>query len=320
MRTFLDSDLYEAGLGRAGIEAVITSQAGFKARLTWVELHDLQLLRCEENVPRIGYMTMPLPFACVSLPENSGLLPRWRGIALQAGDVMFHSLGERLHQATKGPSVWSLIAIDPIRLDDYSRTLFEKPLAPPAEGVVLRLSHRDAARLQRLHMRACRLAETKSKILAHPEVASEIEQEMMYALATCLTGARVSTAGAVKRRRASAMIRFEGVLADDLSRPLHIAGLSERIGISDQTLRSCCTEFLGISPTCYVRLRRLKQARTALREADPATVSVAEIARACGFTRLGRFAGLYQTAFGETPWATLRRLPSRPGLVGSIFR
>ena len=56
-------------------------------------------------------------------------------------------------------------------------------------------------------------------------------------------------------------------------------------------------------------LRRLKQARIALREADPTTANVAEIARACGFTELGRFAGVYQSAFGETPSATLRRLP-----------
>ena len=85
--------------------------------------------------------------------------------------------------------------------------------------------------------------------------------------------------------------------------------LCELIGVRDRTLRSCCAEFLGVSPTRYVLLRRLKQARIALREADPATASVAEIARACGFTELGRFAGVYQSAFGETPSATLRRLP-----------
>ena len=319
-RTFPDSDLYEAGLRQAGIESVIISQADFKARVTWAELHHLQLLRCEESLPRVGYLTMSPRLASISFPENSGPLPKWRGTELRAGDVMFHSLGERLHQATQGPSIWSLITIDPVQLDDYSRALFEKPLAPPADGLVLRPSARDAARLRRLHMRACRLAETKPKILAHPEVAREIEQELMYALVTCLTGAKVDTEGAVERHHALALIRFEGVLAEHLSRPLHMAELGELTGVSARTLRSCCAEFLGISATRYVLLRRLKQARTALREADPATVSVAEIARACGFTQLGRFAGLYQTAFGETPSATLRRLPSRPRLGGPIFR
>jgi transcriptional regulator GlxA family with amidase domain len=89
-------------------------------------------------------------------------------------------------------------------------------------------------------------------------------------------------------------------------------------GVNERTLRSCCAEFLGISPSRYVLLRRLKQARTALRDADRATVSVEEIARACGFTELGRFAGAYQTVFGETPLTTLRRVPGS-GPTSPIF-
>jgi transcriptional regulator GlxA family with amidase domain len=114
------------------------------------------------------------------------------------------------------------------------------------------------------------------------------------------------------------MLRFEEVLAEHLSRPLRTSELCGLIGVSERTLRSCCAEFLGISPSCYVLLRRLQQARFALREADPATTSVAEIARACGFTQFGRFAWVYQTAFGETPSTTLRRLPGQ-GLGSSIF-
>ena len=89
-------------------------------------------------------------------------------------------------------------------------------------------------------------------------------------------------------------------------------------GVNERTLRSCCAKFLGISPSHYVLLRRLKQARTVLRDADRATVSVGEIARACGFTALGRFARAYQTVFGETPLTTLRRVPGS-GPTSPIF-
>ena len=44
-RTFLEADHYEASLRQAQIEIVIASSAKFKARLTWAELHDLQVLR-----------------------------------------------------------------------------------------------------------------------------------------------------------------------------------------------------------------------------------------------------------------------------------
>ena len=65
-----------------------------------------------------------------------------------------------------------------------------------------------------------------------------------------------------------------------------------------------------MSPTQYVLLRRLKEVREALRDADPGSANVAEVAHRFGFTELGRFAGTYRTTFGETPSATLRRAPS----------
>jgi transcriptional regulator GlxA family with amidase domain len=114
------------------------------------------------------------------------------------------------------------------------------------------------------------------------------------------------------------MVGFEEVLADHPNRPLHMPELCTLIGVTERTLRSCCAEFLGTSPSRYMLLRRLKRVQIALRDADPATASVAEIAGGCGFTELGRFAGAYQTAYGEAPSTTFRRSP-RPGIFGPIF-
>jgi AraC-like DNA-binding protein len=187
----------------------------------------------------------------------------------------------------------------------------------PADAQILRPAARHSARLRRLHAQACRLAETHPKILAQPEVARAIEQGLTSALFTCLA-AKPRNDGAARRHHAGIMIRFEEVLADHLGRPLHLPELCALIGVTDRTLRSCCAEFLGISPSRYVLLRRLKVVRMALRDADPAAASVAEIAGGCGFTELGRFAGIYRTAFGEAPSTTLRRSPG-PGIFGPTF-
>jgi transcriptional regulator GlxA family with amidase domain len=104
---------------------------------------------------------------------------------------------------------------------------------------------------------------------------------------------------------------------EHLRHPLHLSKLCELIEVSERTLRSCCAEFLGISPSRYVLLRRLQVARIALRDADPAAASVAEIASGCGFAELGRFAGAYRNAFGEAPLTTLRRMPG-PGIFVPI--
>jgi AraC-like DNA-binding protein len=206
--------------------------------------------------------------------------------------------------------IWGLIASDPWQLEDYGRVLLKKPLLPPPEGRVLQPSRRDGARLRRLHRQACRLAETNPKVLAHPEVARAIEQGLIHALVTCLATAKVESDGGTKRHHARVMIRFEEVLAEHLRRPLRIPELCELIGVTGRTLRSYCAEFLGVTPTRYVLLRRLKQVRAALGAADPDTANVAELARDHGFTELGRFAGVYQAMFGETPSVTLRRAPT----------
>jgi hypothetical protein len=47
-RRFLEPDHYEASLRQAQIEILIAPSPQFKARLTWAELHDLEVLRCED--------------------------------------------------------------------------------------------------------------------------------------------------------------------------------------------------------------------------------------------------------------------------------
>src|SRR5271166_3645242 len=188
-RTFLDPDYYETTLGQAQIEAVIVPRRTFRARLTWAELHHLQVLRCEGDSPCVAYLQLRPGLTFVTFPAASGALPVCRGREMQAGDIMFHSRGERLHQSTPGPFVWKVIAMDPVQLEYYGRALSGKPFSSPPEGRVLQPSPRLTARLRRLHAQICRLAETKSKILSHSEVARAMEQGLIQALVACLTTA-----------------------------------------------------------------------------------------------------------------------------------
>ena len=308
-RTFLEPDHYEASLRQAQIEAVIVPRDKFSARLTWGELHHLQVLRCEEDSPRLAYLQLAPSLAFVTFPAGFEALPVWRGREMQPGDIMFHSRGERLHQSTSGPSVWNVIAMDPAQLERYGRALSGKPFSWPSEGRVFQLSPNLATRLPRLHAQICRLAQTKSKMLSHSEVARALEQGLIQALIICLTTARARIDGYAKRHHARIMVRFEEVLVEHLSRPLQMPELCELILVSDRTLRSCCAEFLGMTPTQYVLLRRLEEVRRALRDADPDIVNVGDVAHRFGFTELGRFAGRYRATFGETPSTTLQRIP-----------
>jgi len=315
--TFIDPDDYQASLRQVRIDLLVTSQGTFNARLTWATLHHLQLLRGEEDLPRVAYVSLKptLVFAGFMTRPDPPML--WGGVELQTGDLIFHSRGERFHQTATGACSWNLVGLTPEQLERYGGALSGKALSAPAVARILRPAARHTARLRRLHAQACRLAETRPKVLAHPEVARAVEQGLIHALVTCLVG-KARDEGVARRHHANIMVRFEEVLGDHPNRQLHMPELCALIGVTERTLRSCCAEFLGISPTRYVLLHRLKQVRIALRDADPVRSNVADIARGHGFTELGRFAGAYRNAFGEAPSTTLRRAPG-PGVLNPIF-
>src|SRR6516162_1178374 len=68
-------------------------------------------------------------------------------------------------------------------------------------------------------------------------------------------------------------------------------------------------ELAFMSPSEYVPLRRLEEVRRVLRDANPKTVNIAEVAHRFGFAEAGCFAETYRARFGEAPSATLQRIP-----------
>ena len=92
------------------------------------------------------------------------------------------------------------------------------------------------------------------------------------------------------------------VLMHRLADAAAAARLSMR-GLHDQFHR-----WLGITPTQYLRNVRLDHVRADLIAAreEGRPDGVAEVARRWGFAHLGRFSGVYATAFGELPSTTLR--------------
>ena len=184
--TFIDPDDYRASLRQVRIDLLSTSQGGFKARLTWATLHCLQLLHSEEDLLRIAYVSLAPGLVFVGFATRLDPPMFWGGVELQTGDIIFHSRAERFHQRTTGACGWSLLGLAPEHLETYGSAVNGKPLSLPAAMRILHPGARDAARLRRLHAQACRLAETRPKVLAHPEVARAIEQGLIHALVTCL--------------------------------------------------------------------------------------------------------------------------------------
>jgi AraC-like DNA-binding protein len=305
--TFADPDDYKAGIDGARVNLIVTGGGDLNARLTWLNLRRLRVLRASENPPRIAFFSLSPAQVFVSFPASTGPPLTYGGVGLQFGDVVFHSHGERMHQRTDGESQWGLISLPPEQLAACGKALTGLKIIAPPVSRVLRPSRVAASRLLRLHSKACRLAETRPKLIANPEVARALEQQLLHALVNCLTADDANGNPKTRRHHADVMVRFEEALTAHIGRQLNMPALCSAIGVPERTLRVCCSEFLGISPTRYLLLRRLNLARSALRRADPATASVAEIARTYQFREPGRFAVTYRTIFGEMPSSTLRR-------------
>jgi transcriptional regulator GlxA family with amidase domain len=133
-----------------------------------------------------------------------------------------------------------------------------------------------------------------------------LEHDLLHSLVNALAGPEACDDAVTRQRRSAIMARFEKVLAAQSDRQLSMAELCAGTGVPERALRLCCEQFLGLSPTAYVRLRRLNLVRAALLRSDPAISTVGGVARQYGFSELGRFAAVYRTAFGEPPSTTLR--------------
>jgi AraC-like DNA-binding protein len=192
-------------------------------------------------------------------------------------------------------------------------------VAPQVTGVVR--PRRDLmSRLVKLQKAAADLAAAAPNVLAHPEVANAIEQELVRLMITCLADSQVEDSGRALRLGPTVMRRFEQLLDAHPREPQHITEVCAAIGVTDRMLRIYCQDHLGMSPHQYLLRRRLHLVRRALALSDPAATTVTEIANNYGFGELGRFAVSYRKIYGEPPSATLRRPPDDRQSLGIITR
>jgi AraC family ethanolamine operon transcriptional activator len=96
------------------------------------------------------------------------------------------------------------------------------------------------------------------------------------------------------------------------SRPVHVSEICAECGVSRRSLHRAFDEVLGIGPVTFLQRKRLCDIHSALRDSDPATTTIAEIALQHGFLNLGRFSGYYRALFDEYPSETFgKRYPGR---------
>jgi AraC-like DNA-binding protein len=300
-------DFREALRYEGNLDLYITGSGRFLARLTKVVLDRLCVTAVTEQLPRIGFMGVPLDMVLISFPFGDRPPPIWGGIRPQPGEIMMFGPGHRLHLRTQGPCLWAAVWVPTSVLSEgfYELTGNALTIAPFAE--LLRPSRILGGRLLRIHAAAVRAAEVRPATIVGAEAVHGLEQQLFHALVECLSAKPVENQMQIRHRDQEISARFEDLLQAREVPPRQMDELLPALGVSDRHLRKCCADDLGMSPASYIRLRALHRVHDILRGGDPEVVSVSQVARLNGFGAPGLFAAKYRALFGELPSATLRR-------------
>ena len=142
--------------------------------------------------------------------------------------------------------------------------------------------------------------------LANPFLLAELEQAMMVSL---LSHAEHDHGHLLTLESPLAapwqVRRVEEYIEAHLDRPFQLEEVLGLVGCSARTLYRTFGRYRGYSPADFSKTRRLAKARTLLR-GQSGTLSVAQVAAACGFHDLSHFTRDYARSFGESPSATRR--------------
>jgi AraC-like DNA-binding protein len=309
---FSEPDDYQAALQRdGGFELVVTGRGKFRAELTRIALHRMQLVAGVESLARLAYITTPTHLVRVALlMRRSGTLS-WAGMALHPDEIVMHGADQPMHDLTDGACRWRTLRLPASDLLKYGRALIGRTFEIPPGISRWRPDRGSRRHLDRLYGDAIRMSRMQPRVFAEAEASRGLEQELIAALIDCMRGETTTTPPAASLRHADIMARFEDVLRNYRCRPPALGEICAALKVSDRTLRAGCKLHLGMGPHRYLHLRQMQSVRRALRSADFAKARVAEIAERHGFNSPGRFAKSYREQFGELPSATKRRRTPR---------
>ena len=105
------------------------------------------------------------------------------------------------------------------------------------------------------------------------------------------------------QRRILASVRE--YLCEHSQHPVYVEDLCEALQVSPARLTDAYLSRLGVTPQGFLRLRRLRMVRAALRARGAVAASVKSVAVAHGFWDPRRFYADYRAAFGEWPFETV---------------
>jgi len=310
---FADPDQYAAAVRGADLTVTPMVPGPFRTELTRFGLarfgfaHQIWVSRFSESSPLIKRSGLYSWIAAIGfLTEPNQPAMRIGGLDLSSDDIVVYGSGTSMHHRTSAACRFGSVTLFPDDLAATARAFTGREISVPADTYSIRPNPRHLARLRRVHSVAGRLAATVPRADSHPEAANALEEALRHAMIMCMTDGERFDIGRQGHHHLLILSKLEEFLATNFDRALYLSEICAATNASENTVRICCNENLGMGPVRYLWLRRMHLARRALL-ANEGGGTVTSIAMAHGFWELGRFSVAYRGLFGETPLATLRR-------------
>ena len=306
--TFASPEAFLVAQGVTG-RVVESPPAGFRAALTRIDLDRVRVRVGEATCPvtTVGGVADCRAFVLATRPApprrlNGREVPNHAIFHPRPNDVLSGS------SPCGQPWPWTTITLGHETLERDGAALMGRGIGPSRSDMAMILTPAPARhRLLGLVADAARLARTRPGIVESQPAARALSGAILEALVECLAQGEHVADRAADRRHHRIMAKLETLLRERSEEVLSLAEICAAVGTGARSLQLICQAFAGVGVMQYVRSHRLHAVRRALLSADCRPMRVADVAMQFGFWELGRFAGAYQTLFGELPSATLRK-------------
>jgi hypothetical protein len=210
--SFTDPFPYQSAIRATDIELYPTTRGEFSAELTQINLHQLWMQRFHEKLPEvyaskirpgrrvIGFLTA----ANQPTLQHCGMNLSPRDIVICSRDVM--------HQRSQGDCRFGAMSLATDDFDAACIAITGHEFSEPPLKHLVRPSPGLMSRLVKLHEMVGEIAKTTPDILALPEVARSLEQELIRLMIRCLTEGVSSGMSTGGRRHDTIVARFEEFL------------------------------------------------------------------------------------------------------------
>ena len=249
VQNFDDPDAYAAAIRAAQVNIIVNGSGGFTVRLTKINLPHLWMQRLSDNQPRILHAACFPARAIITFVALPGQDLITDGMPMPFGAIMRHSEADNFHQRSPGALSLAAMSLPIGEMASVGAEIAGRDLTPPPDPLVVKPPPSAIATLQRLHAAAGHLAETAPEIVAHPEAARGLEQALIAALVDCLGSTSAAEESSALRQHKLIMRRFHAFIEQHLNQALYVPEICRAIGVSERTLRTCCQEQPGLTPS-----------------------------------------------------------------------